>query len=47
MVTTILDVLGVLLLAAFAWFAWPPAALLVLAVALLLASWRMSKGGGS
>lgn len=40
--TTTLEVLGVLCVAAFAWFVWPPAALLVLGVALLLISWVRS-----
>lgn len=44
MLWTILEVLGVLLLALFAWFVWPPAAALVVGVALLLASWRNSRG---
>jgi hypothetical protein len=44
-VTTALDVMGVLSLAAFAWFVWPPAFLLVLGVALLLFSWSKSRGG--
>lgn len=43
---TVLDLLGAALLAAFAWFIWPPAVLLVLGVAVLLASWRLSVGGG-
>lgn len=42
---TALDILGVACLAAFAWFAWPPAALLVLGVAALLVSWRRAGGG--
>ena len=45
--TTVLDLLGVVLLAAFAAFIWLPAALLVLAVAALAASWRLSVGGKS
>lgn len=40
--TTVADVVGVLLLAAFAWFCWPPAALLVAGVASLVASWQLS-----
>lgn len=39
---TLLDLLGVSCLAAFAAFLWPPAALLVVGAALLLASWRRS-----
>ena len=38
-VTTVLDVAGVGCLAGFAWFVWPPAVLLILAVAAFLASW--------
>lgn len=41
--TTVLDLLGVALLAAFAFFLWPPACLLVLGVAALLMSWRASR----
>jgi hypothetical protein len=40
--TTLLDVFGVAALAAFAFFVWPPAALLVVGAALLFASWRAS-----
>lgn len=43
MVTTLLDLLGAAALGAFAWFVWPPAALLVVGAAALLASWRASK----
>lgn len=42
--TTVLDLFGVVCLAAFAWFVWPPAALLVVAVAALLASWSLQRG---
>lgn len=38
MLTTLLDLLGVAALAAFAWFIWPPAALLVVGLAALVAS---------
>lgn len=41
--TTVLDILGVLAVAAFAFFVWPPACLLVLGVAALLMSWRASR----
>jgi hypothetical protein len=41
-VTTLLDIAGALLVASFAFFVWPPAALLVLGVAVLFASWRMA-----
>lgn len=44
--TTILDLMGVLFLVAFAWFVWPPAALLVIAAAFLLSSWLLSSAGG-
>lgn len=39
----LLDLLGVALLAAFAFFLWPPASLLVLGVAALLISWKASR----
>lgn len=42
MLTTLLDLLGVLCLAAFAWFVWPPLALLVVASAALVVSRRLS-----
>ena len=41
--TTVLDLLGVAGVAAFAFFVWPPACLLVLGVAALLMSWRASR----
>jgi hypothetical protein len=41
--TTVLDLLGVACLAAFAFFVWPPACFLVLGVAALLMSWRASR----
>lgn len=44
MLTTVLDLAGVALLAAFSWFIWPPAPLLVVGVALLLVSWRLAGG---
>lgn len=37
--TTVLDLLGVAALAAFAFFVWPPLLLLVIGVAALGASW--------
>lgn len=40
--TTILDLSGAALVAAFAFFVWPPLTLLVAGVVLLLASWRLS-----
>lgn len=42
MLTTVLDVLGVALLIAFAAIVWWPAALPVAGVACLAASWRLS-----
>lgn len=45
MKSTILDLSGVILLAAFAFFVWMPACLLVAGAACLLASWRLSSGG--
>lgn len=44
MLTTILDLLGAVLLVAFALVVWWPSALLVGAVLLLLASWRIEGG---
>lgn len=46
MLTTVLDILGILLLAAFAFAVWPPAALLVLGVSSLLVSWRLAAPAG-
>lgn len=43
MTTTVLDILGVLAITAFAFLVWPPACLLVLGVAALIASWRASR----
>lgn len=42
MLTTLLDLLGVALLAAFVWFVWPPLVLAVAGLAALLVSWRTS-----
>lgn len=42
MKTTILDILGVIFLASFAYFIWPPAPLLVIGAAALLISWRLT-----
>jgi hypothetical protein len=47
MLTTALDLLGVLALAAFVWFCWPPLVLLVVGAAALVVSWRMSPGDKS
>lgn len=48
--TTVLDILGALLLAALAFFVWPPLALGVLGVSCLVASWvaqrRPQRAGG-
>ena len=44
MVTTLLDVSGTALIALFAFFVWPPLALLVIGVSALLVSWRLSRG---
>ena len=38
--TTALDLLGVALLVAFAFFVWPPLTFLVLGVGFLVISWR-------
>lgn len=43
--TTVLDVCGVLLLAAFAFFVWPAAALLVLGAAALAISFSIERRG--
>lgn len=40
--TTVADALGAVLLAAFAWYVWHPAALAVAGVATLVASWQHS-----
>lgn len=44
MFTTLLDLGGVLLVAAFAYFVWPPLALLVVGAACLWVSARKSTG---
>jgi hypothetical protein len=41
--TTFLDLLGVVCLAALAFFIWPPASLGVVGVAALFMSWRASR----
>jgi hypothetical protein len=46
MKTTILDLVGVLCLAAFAAFIWLPAALVVIGAAALVASWKSSTWNG-
>jgi hypothetical protein len=40
--TTLLELAGIGLLAAFAWFIWPPACLLVLGVAAVVLAWRLA-----
>ena len=47
MISTYLDVLGVFLLALFAFSVWPPACLLVMGVAALLISWKLASAGRS
>ena len=46
-VTTVLDLIGIICLAVFAWFVWPPAALLPIAVGALFASWSAQHGDRS
>lgn len=41
--TTFLDLLGIACLAAFAFFVWPPACLIVIGVAALAMSWKASR----
>lgn len=43
-VTTVLDLIGIICLAVFAWFVWPPAALLPVAAGALFASWSAQRG---
>jgi hypothetical protein len=40
----VLDLIGVVCLAVFAWFVWAPAALLPLGTAALIASWSAQRG---
>lgn len=40
MLSTALELLGVVLLAVFGWFVWPPLPLAVAGAACLLAAWR-------
>jgi hypothetical protein len=42
MLTTLLDLFGLVLLAAFVWFIWPPLVLAVLGVGVLAASWQLA-----
>lgn len=46
MLTTLLELLGIVLVAVFAWFVWPPLPLLVVGVALLVAAWSFERRGG-
>lgn len=43
----LLEVAGVVCLAAFAAFVWPPACLLVLGIACIMAAWAWPPGGES
>lgn len=43
MLTTLLDLLGVALIAAFAFFVWPYLPLLVVGAAVLVASWKAER----
>lgn len=43
MKSTVLDASGATCIAAFAFFVWPPAALLVVGVACLVISWHMTR----
>lgn len=43
MLTTILDVLGALLLVGFAFLVWPPAALAAAGVLCLVGSWALTR----
>ena len=43
--TTVLDILGVVCIAVFAWFVWPPLVLLVVAAGALVASWSATRAG--
>jgi hypothetical protein len=40
--TTLLELFGICALAAFGWFVWPPACLLVLGVAAIALAWRLA-----
>ena len=42
-VTTVLDLIGVVLLAFAAWCVWPPAAAAVLGAACLVSSWQQAR----
>lgn len=43
MLTTLLDLAGVILIAGFVWFVWPPLVLAVVGVAVLAASWKAAQ----
>jgi len=45
MLTTLLDLFGVLAVCVFAFLVWPPLALPVLGAAALLLSWSITRGG--
>lgn len=42
LITTVLELAGIGLLVAFAWFCWPPAALAAAGGGCLVLSWRIS-----
>lgn len=46
MLTTVLEILGIACLAAFAYAVWEPAAFGVTGVACLVLSWRIERGSG-
>lgn len=46
MLTTLLEILGVTLLAVFAFFVWPPLPLLVVGAAILAGCWAAERGTG-
>lgn len=46
MFSTLLDLVAVVCLAAFAWFVWEPAPLLVVGLAALAASYQSTRGDG-
>lgn len=43
MLTTALDLVGVICLAAFAWFIWPPLVLVVAAGSAIAVSWLLER----
>ncbi len=46
MMSTVLDLVGVAAVSAFAWFVWPPLVLLVIGSAALLTSRQLARGDG-